>query len=257
VLRKIMAGVVLCSVPVLSFGVAEVATTGTAFAGPTTLCTGTGSGQVVTFTAPGISNQGIAQASAKSTTKTGAGTLSCKSGSKVKSGSVSPSTIKSKSTETCAGDTNPNGPPAACAGNPTWFVIDDVSGFAAAAGDLKKDLKSVSFKVGTTSYVADTTGSSAATACGTMGGSEPVCTNPPTPGYCPDTEVGFFITGHLSTSTTKSTEITACLNTDTNTGGSAPPGNFLQDLTAIAGGNLSITVQTATEDPATSTIEFG
>lgn len=60
-LRKFMAAVALCSVPVLSFGVAEVATTGSAFAaGGTTLCSG--GSQTVTFAAPGISNQGTASA---------------------------------------------------------------------------------------------------------------------------------------------------------------------------------------------------
>ena len=59
--RKLMAGVVLCSVPVLSFGVAQIATTGTAGAAGNTTCTGTSStGQLITFAPPGISDLGNA-----------------------------------------------------------------------------------------------------------------------------------------------------------------------------------------------------
>ena len=57
--RKLMAGVVLCSVPVLSFGVAQIATTGTAWAGGTTTCTGTSSaGQVVRLRVTGALGPG-------------------------------------------------------------------------------------------------------------------------------------------------------------------------------------------------------
>ena len=56
-LRKFMSVVALSSVPVLSFGIAQVATSGNAFAAAkSTTCSG--GAQTVTFAAPGLSTQG-------------------------------------------------------------------------------------------------------------------------------------------------------------------------------------------------------
>ena len=68
--------------------------------------------------------------------------------------------------------------------------------------------------------------------------------------------MGFVLTGKLTAPATqagKSTEVTACLNTDTGPG---TTGSFLADLTTAGGGDQSITIATASLDPATSTIEF-
>lgn len=230
-----MAGAVLCSVPVLSFGVAQVATTGNALAASTTTCTGASS--LVTFAAPGLSNQGTASVSAKSTTTTAGSPISCVTGTKPpKAGTLNASKIKSKSTTLCQNDTNP---PSPC---PTGeFVYDSVAQLASGASTLWKSDKQISWKIGATTYTAVNTGSSVA---GSGSG----------PGNCPSTEVGFVFTGHLSTSTSKSTEITACLNTDTGPGTS---GSFAADVVAEAGGNTAITIQTATLDGATGSIVYG
>ena len=238
--RKLMAGVVLCSVPILSFGVAQVVTTGTAGAASTTLCTGVAPGSVVSFASPGLSFTGTASVSAKSVSKTGTGKLSCVTGTKpAKSGTLLAGKITSKSTVTCDNDTNtkPNPCPSG------EFVYDSVNQLVAGAGTLQQSDKKTSWTIGSTTYVAKNTANPTA---GTGTG----------PGNCPSGEVGFVLTGKLTAPASqvgKSTEVTACLNTDTGPG---TTGSFLNDLTTAGGGNQSITIATASLDPATSTIEF-
>ncbi len=238
--RKLMAGVILCSVPVLSFGVAQLATTGTAMAAGNTTCIGTGvAGQVVTFVSPGLSNLGTASASAKSTTNTSSGPLSCtNSKGKVSSGTLNASKIKAKSTTTCASDPTP---PSPC---PTGdFVYDSASQLATGANLLFKEVKTVSWVIKGVTYTSAETASSSSTS-----GSGP--------GECPSSEVGFVLSGHLTAPASmngKSTEITACLNTDA---GPNTTGSFLNDIGAELGGNNSIVITSSTEDGLSSSILF-
>jgi hypothetical protein len=194
---------------------------------------------LVTFAAPGLSDLGAASISAKSTTTTGASALSCVTGTKPpKAGSLLASKIVSTSTTLCQNDTTP---PSPCPSGE--FVYDSVAQLAASQGTLFKSDKKTSWKVGSTTYTTKNTGSPAA---GTGTG----------PGNCPSGEVGFVLTGKLTAPATqvgKSTEITACLNTDTGPGTS---GSFATDVVAEAGGNTAITIVTATLDAANSTIQF-
>jgi hypothetical protein len=244
-----MAGVVLSSVPVLSFGIAQVATTGNAGAVTETVCAGSAAGSSVTFTAPGLSYTGNAQVGAKSTTKTGASPLSCKTGTKPpKSGSLLASKIKSTSTDPCPG-TAP-APPSCPTGE---FVVNSVAQLINAQGTLYQSDKTTSWMVGTTKYTAKNTGSPTVTYCSSS------CTNG-TPGQCLSTEVGFVLTGQLTAPASqagKSTEITACILQDGNgSGGMGTTGSFAADVGAIAGGNTSIVIGTGTLDPLNSTIQF-
>jgi hypothetical protein len=237
-LRKIMSVITLSSVPVLSFGVAQLATSGNAFAAGLTTCSG--GTQTVTFAQPGISNQGSAQASKKSTSTTSASpSLTC-TGKHAGSGTVAGSVIKTKSTLTCSADTNA---PAACTGNPSFFVYDSATQFVGGSSKLFKAVKTTTWTVGSTTYVA------ANTASKTAGSGSGV-------GNCPSTEAGFELTGHLTAPASqsgKATTITACLNTDT---GTATTGNFRNDITSEVLGNKTITVFSAAFDGAASSIQF-
>ena len=158
--RKLMAGVILCSVPVLSFGVAQLATTGTAMAAGNTTCIGTGvAGQVVTFAPPGLSNLGTASAKAKSTTNTSSGPLSCTNPKgKVSSGTLNSSKIKAKSTTHCSTDPTP---PTPCPTSPTDdFVYDSASQLATGANLLYKEVKTVSWVIKGVTYTSAETASS-------------------------------------------------------------------------------------------------
>jgi hypothetical protein len=246
VFRKLMAGVVLCSVPVLSFGVAQIATSGTAGAATETVCTGNGAGAVVTFATPGLSNEGTAAVSAKSTTKTGSAPLSCKAGTKpAKAGSLLASKIKSTSTTMCTGPTAPPNPPTPCPAGE--FVYDSVAQLGASMSTLYQSDKVTSFSIGTTTYKTKNTGSPAV---GTGSG----------PGNCPSGEVGFVLTGTLTAPASlagKSSEVTACLLGDGNgSAGMNTTGNFSADVVAAAGGNNTIVIGTATLDAANSSVEF-
>lgn len=235
-----MSGLILCSVPVLSFGVAQVVTTGIASAA-TTGCTGTAPGQTVTFQSssiPGLSAQGTAQVSKTAKIPTSAGTISCVTGSKPpKNGTVAALTIKSKSKLTCAnaasmGDTDP---PVPCTPS-TDFIVDSSFGFATTSGSLFKEVPSESWTVGATHYTAVFTGSKAAT--------------------CPGGESGFELDGHLTVPASqsgKTATVVACLNGDT---GPNTTNNFTADITAELGGNNTVVIQTATLDPANTTISF-
>jgi hypothetical protein len=231
-----MAGIVLSSVPVLTFGIAQVATSGSAGAAGSTTCTGAGA--LVTFAPPGLSDLGTASISAKSITKTGSAAMSCTNGTTTTPGTLSAGKIVSKSTTLCQNDTNPPNP---C---PTGeYVYDSVAQLASSASTLYKSDKSTSWVIKGVTYKTANTGSSTA---GTGTGV----------GLCPSGEVGFVLTGHLvlpSSQLGKSTEITACLNTDT---GPNTTGSFAADVTSEAGGNTSITIQTSTLDGATSSIVF-
>ncbi len=234
VLRKLMAGVVFCSVPVLTFGVAQVATTASAGAlrpaVPTT-CVGV-TGQVITFAAPGLSDLGTAHASTTSTARASKAKLSCTPGG---SGKWKAENIVATSTDPCPG-TSPA--PSPCPGGD--YVYDAVSQLVNGASTFYQDVPLTKWKIGTTLYIAVNTGSAAAGA-----GSGP--------GLCPSTEMGFVLTGHLSTSSSTSTKITACLDTDTGPG---TTGSFLNDVAGEMGGNTAVVIASSTEDPGASSIVF-
>jgi hypothetical protein len=233
-----MAIVAVSAVPVLSFGVAQVATSTNAFAaGGKTTCSG-GTSQTVTFAAPGISNQGTASASKKSTSTTSASSGGTCTGKHAGTGTVASGSIKTKTTVTCASDTNP---PSPCPSGD--FVYDSASQFIGGASTLYKAVKTTSFTVGSMSYVAANTASAQA---GTGTG----------PGNCPSSEPGFVLTGHLTAPASqsgKATTVTACLSTDT---GPNTTGSFVNDITSEVLGNTTIVITSASIDSATSSIEF-
>jgi hypothetical protein len=224
-----MALAILSSVPVITFGVAQVATSGNAWASTATSCTGTGPGQPITFGGPGISDLGAAQVSKKTTSTTGAGTIMC-TGKKTGAGTVSASTIKTKSKETCAEDSNPPSPCPA-----TDYVVDSISQFISGASTLWKDAKTESFAIGSSDFIVTLSSSGTAS--------------------CPSPEQGFTLTGTLTTAPGKfegkSVTITACLGADS---GPHTTGSFGADAVSEFEGNTSILIQTANLDPANSTI---
>jgi hypothetical protein len=235
VLRKFMAVVALSSVPVLSFGIAQVATSGNAFAaGKSTTCTG--GAQTVTFASPGISTSGSAQASKTSKSTTSAAPSITCTGKVNGTGTVAGNTIKTKSTEKCSQDTS--NPPAACSSNPSWYVYDSAAEFATGAANLYKGVPTTTFTVGSTTYKVANTSSKQATTC-------------------PSTEVGFELSGHLTAPASqngKATTITACLNTDTGTN---TTGNFKSDVTdEVLNAAPTMVIATASFDPSASSIVF-
>lgn len=227
----------MASIPVISFGAAQVATSGNAFAaksGPTT-CTGVGS--TVKFAKPGLSEKGTAQASATSKAKTSAAPISC-TGAKKGSGTLAKDTITSTSTTTCASDTSP---PSPCPSGD--FVYDSAGQLASGASTLYQEVPTTSFTIGSTSYVISNTASAVA------GSGTGV-------GNCPSTEIGFVLTGHLTAPASQSGQastVTACLKTDAGTGTS---GNFRTDLLAEIGGNATMVITKSGFDPAASSIQF-
>jgi hypothetical protein len=225
-------------VPVFTAGVAEVATTGNAFAAGLTTCSG--GSQTVTFAAPGISNQGNAQVSKTSVSNTTASpTLTC-TGKKPGSGTVAASTIKTKSKLLCSADTNP---PPACTGNPTFFVYDSASQFAGGATTLWKAAKTTTWTDGSTTYT--TANKSSAQAAGGSG-----------VGKCPSTEAGFVLKGTLTAPASqvgKATTVTACLNTDSGTN---TTGSFFNDIVAESLGNTTIVITSSGFDGTASSIQF-
>jgi hypothetical protein len=118
-------------------------------------------------------------------------------------------------------------------------VYDTVALFVGSFGTLYNEDKTISWKIGSTTYTAQNTASSLA---GTGSG----------PGNC-GSEVGFVLAGHLATSKTATTEITACFKTDTGPG---TTGSFAADLATESGGNTSMVIATATLDGATSSIVY-
>jgi hypothetical protein len=251
VFRKLMAGAVLCSVPVLSFGVAQVATTGNAGAVTPTICAGSAAGSAVTFTAPGLSYTGNAQVSANSSTKTGASNIKCVTGAKSKNGSLLASKIKSTSTDPCPG-TAPA--PTPCPAG--QYVVNSVAQLLNAQGSLYQSDKTTSWMIGTTKYTTSNTSDPTVTYCDPGAGP---CTAG-TPGQCIKGTVGFALAGALTAPAKMAgtaTEITACLDQDSNgKSGMGTTGSFAADVATIAGGSSAIVIGAATLDPANSTIEF-
>jgi hypothetical protein len=237
--RKLMALIVVSSVPVLSFGVAQVATSGNAWAATSTTCTGTpgAAAQVVTFAPPGLSNQGAASISAKSIAKVSSGAITC-TGGKPGTGTVAASKVVSKSTLLCQNDTNP---PSPC---PTGeYVYDSVAQFLNPSAPLNKSVKTTTWTDKGVKYVAANTAACATTQTGCAG-------------TCPTGEAGFVLTGHLTVPLSmsgQSTLITACFDQDTGTN---TTGNFVNDVTAEAQGNKTIIITTVSFDPASSSIVF-
>ena len=123
------------------------------------------------------------------------------------------------------------------------FVQGSSSQFLASGATLFKAVKTTSWVIKGVTYTAANT--SSATAGAGSG-----------PGLCPSTEAGFVLQGHLTAPASmsgKTTELTACLNTDTGTNTS---GSFLNDIAAELGGNNSIVIATSTEDGLSSSILF-
>jgi hypothetical protein len=234
VLRKLLALVILGSVPVLSFGAAQVVTSGVAGAA-STVCTGVAPGQTITFASPGLSALGTAQVSKKSKTAVSSGTLSCTKKTKTKSGTAEALTITTKATKAdlCQNDSNP---PSPC---PTGdYVYDSADEFASTASTLFKDVPSESWTVGSTTYTATFTSSGAASSCAAD-------------------EVGFTLGGKLtapSADAGKAVTVVACLLGDT---GPNTTGNFAADIeTELGNSSSNIVIATATLDPSDSTITF-
>jgi hypothetical protein len=234
VLRKLLTLIILGSVPVLSFGVAQVVTSGTAGAA-TTVCTGVAPGQTITFASPGISQLGTAQVSKKSKTAVSSGTISCVKKTKTKSGTVPAGTITTKATsaDLCQNDSNP---PSPC---PTGdYVYDSSTEFVSGASTLWKDIKTETWTIGTTTYTDALSASAEATTCASN-------------------EAGFNLTGKLTAPAAdagKAATIVACLLGDT---GPNTTGNFLADITSeVEGTGPTIVIATATLDPSDSTITF-
>ena len=151
-LRKLMAVVALSSVPVISFGIAQAATSGSAFAAAkSTTCSG--GSQTVTFAAPGLSTQGSAQKSAKSTSTTSAESDTC-TGAKPGPGTVAGNNITTTSTTKCSKAPNP---PAACTGNPKFWVYDSAVQFASGASTLYKAVPTTTFTDNGTTYMTANT----------------------------------------------------------------------------------------------------
>lgn len=240
-----MALAILGSVPVIGVGVAQVATTSIAGAA-TTDCTGTGTGQTVTFSqasppVPGLTAQGTSQVSKKNKITSNAGTISCVKGVKPpKAGTVGAITINSKSKLTCGnaasmGDTNP---PVPCTPS-TNFIVNSINGYATSASTIWKEIPSESWTVGATHYTGVFTSSNT--------------------GTCPSGEAGFLLTGHITVPAAdsgKALNINACLLGDT---GPNTSGNFLTDVGAELGGGPTgnaITIVTAQLDPANTTLNF-
>jgi hypothetical protein len=197
----------------------------------------------VTFAAPGISNGGAAQASKTSVSNTSAAPSITCTGKHAGSGTVAASTIKTKSKLLCSADTSPN-KPAACAANPGFFVYDSASQFVSGSGTLYKAVKTTTWTVGSTTYVAANTSSA------TAGSGSGV-------GMCPATEAGFVLKGHLTAPAAQlnqATTITACLNTDSGSGGTT--GNFRADLTSEFVGNTTLLITSSGFDGAASSIQF-
>ncbi len=230
-----MTAILVGSVPVLSFGVAQVVTNGNAWAAGSTTCTG--APRTVTFASPGLSNLGAAQVKAKSKAKMTSGSITC-TGGQTGSGTLAASKIKSKSTLLCQKD---DSPPSPCPSGD--YVYDSVGQFAAAFGSLYEDVKTTSWTIGSTSYVAANSDSRLATS-----GSGP--------GYCASGEIGFVLTGVLTAPASQagnSTEITACFDTDSGTN---TTGSFLNDVTSELQGNPSIIITSARFDASSSSILF-
>ncbi len=233
-LRKFMSVIALSSVPVLSFGIAQAATSGNAFAaGKSTTCSG--GAQTVTFAAPGLSTQGSAQKSKKSTATTSAATSTTCTGSVPGSGTVAGNNITTTSTEKCSKDKTP---PSECTGNPKFFVYDSAAEFAAGAGTLYKAVPTTTFTDGSTTYTTTNTKSVEASTCSS-------------------TEVGFKLTGTLTAPASqkgKATTIIACLDTDT---GPNTTGNFKTDITdEVLNSAPGVVITSASFDPTTSSITF-
>jgi len=228
-----MSVIALSSVPVLSFGVAQLATSGNAVAagGKSTTCSGVGS--TVTFATPGISQTGVASASKKSTSMTSSAPLTC-TGQHAGTGTLAANKIKSKSTTTCSNDTQPK--PSGCTAAPGDYVYDSADQLATGSGTLYKAVPTTSFTIGSTSYVAANTSSASAT--------------------CPSGEAGFVLTGHLTAPASqsgKATTITACLETDSGTG---TTGHLEADLISEIGGDSTMLITSSGFDPSASSIVF-
>jgi hypothetical protein len=231
VFRKLMTVAVLSAVPVLSFGVAQVVTTGTsAAAGGSTTCTG-GPG-TVTFATPGISELGKASAKAKSTASTTSGAIKCTGTHKGK-GTLSASKIKTTSTTTCATDPTP---PSPCPSGD--FVYDSANQFVSGSGTLFQAVKTTTWKIGSTTYKTKNTASAQATTC-TAG------------------EAGFVLTGSMTAPASvagQPSTLTACLNKDH---GHGTTGNFMNDIVSELSGNATMVITSVQFDPADSSIVFG
>jgi hypothetical protein len=243
VIRKLTAAIVVISVPVLSFGVAQIATTGSALAagGPVT-CTGTSAGQVLTYAAPGLSDLGFAQQSDKWKDTAGSAALKCTGNGKHGAGTFYAFKVNATSTTTCASDPNP---PQPCPSGD--YVYNSVNQYLnpdtlwkavpvfvirippVPCGDCPLPL-----------HIDNDASSIASTGSG--------------PGDCPSTELGVVFDGHLSTSPSRSTEITSCYSTDTGPGTS---GNYAADFNSELAGNQSIVIQSVTLDGAASSVQIG
>jgi hypothetical protein len=243
VIRKLMAAIVVSSVPVLSFGVAQVATTGSAGAAATVTCTET-SGQVLTFAPPGLSDLGTASASATWKERASSAPLACDIGGKTYTGGLAGYKPALKSTTTCSDDATP---PASCTGEPGEYVVGSVGQYESAQQRLWQALH------GQVSWTVSPPKGPCGGKCSMVPTSSSEAAQGTGPGNCPLGETGYVVIGHLSTSTSALAEMTTCFEGDT---GQDTTGNFAADVESELGGNQSLDITSAETDPTTSSISY-
>jgi len=225
--RKILMGVFALALPVGSLAVLTSAASAKSPPNPVN-CTGLNG--TVTF-AGALTNEGVAT-SAKvggNTNVTGSVNFTCSGGTAPNTGG--PSSITGGAL-TITGGKNGKLPKTDPRYNKTTgvkYLADSWAGFTAAAGSLKKSIKSINFTVAGSAEQFKTK-SAAGTAC--AGG-----------------EVGFQINGQVKSApfADKTATIIACLGTDKRADNST--GNFGADVGSDAGGG----VVSAQIDAATST----
>jgi hypothetical protein len=236
-MRKLLMVAAAIAMPLGTVAVASVtssvATSGVA--GATTLSlTCKLPASTVTFTAPGLTDNGAVTTSSKSKTKTAAGSLNCGAAG---TGSIAAQTIKSKNT-LCVGNNNPI---PGC--TPTSYVYDSAAGYSGSSSTLWQSLPTYTFVGGSKGTLTVTNTSSAAINPG---------------GKCGATEAGFKIVGHVSSPSGyagNAAQLIACLSTDT---GPNTSGDFLTDISAeiAATDSPPITIATSALDPTTSKIKI-
>jgi len=176
------------------------------------------SGAAVTFAGSGLSANGTITSLLTSTTTTSAQKLTCGTAGKGSSPGLS---IVTNNEACTAVDTPEIGCPAP---PPQMYDYGSVAGFAASSGTLAGPTGSIphiTAKIGTTTYMINTTVSSVALTCGTG-------------------EAGFSIHGKIATPLAHKGEkvvVTACLGADTHTGScnTTPPLNMFATDLGLAG----------------------
>jgi hypothetical protein len=135
-------------------------------------------------------------------------------------------------------------PIAACVPH-DWIYGTAISFATGGTGSLQKALKKTTITIGGTTYQTKTT---------SVTGVKPVSLGGA--GQC-GSEAGFLVTGAVKKpkqDKAQTATLKVCFGGDSGTG--TITNNFLNDLVADVGGNVS-TIATTTIDPATSTLHIG